>query len=124
MLVALAATDAAAIGVDLTPDDRFSPRVADLWFTPAEQSWYRAANSPSIGATIWSAKEALYKAISNGESFAPREFEILAEGQCLHRGRLLTDCRLQSWTVDGHLAVLAVLPASQISNTSCVETQQ
>ncbi len=124
VLVALAATEHASIGVDLALDDSFSPRIADLWFTPAEQSWYREANSRNIGATIWAAKEALYKIISNGESFAPRAFEILANGQCRHRGVLLADCRLQSWSIDGHLAVLAVLPANRTSNTSCVEHQQ
>jgi phosphopantetheinyl transferase len=124
VLVALAATEQASIGVDLTLDDRFSPRFAELWFTPAEQSWVREANSRKIGATIWAAKEALYKAVSDGESFAPREFEILADGQCRHRGLLLADCQLQSWSVDGHLAALAVLPTNRTSNTSCVEYPQ
>jgi phosphopantetheine--protein transferase-like protein len=108
VLVALAPSDEAAIGVDLTQEQAFSQSVAETWFTAAELAWYRQTNSRQIGAYIWSAKEALYKALSDGESFAPLEFEVLADGQCRHRGRGLSDCRVQSWTVDGHLAVLAV----------------
>lgn len=113
VLVALAATDGATIGVDLTPEQSFSQRIADLWFTPAEQAWHRAANSRRIGAYIWAAKEALYKAVSDGESFVPRDFEILADGACRYRGVPLADCQLQSWTIDGHLAVLTVVRSAR-----------
>jgi phosphopantetheinyl transferase len=109
VLVALAPSDEATIGVDLTPEHAFSQSVAETWFTAAELAWYRQANSRQIGAYLWSVKEALYKALSDGESFAPLQFEVLADGQCWHRGALLSDCRVQSWTVDGHLAVLAIV---------------
>ena len=109
VLVGLAPSDDVTIGVDLTQEQAFSPSVAETWFTPAERAWYRQANSRQIGAYIWSAKEALYKALSDGESFAPLEFEVLADGQCRHRGELLCDCRVQSWMIDGHLAVLAIV---------------
>ncbi len=121
VLVALAPYDGVTVGVDLSDRTKFSPRIADVWFTPAEQDWYREADSPQIGAYLWAAKEAIYKATSAGESFAPRDIEIRPDGKCRYRNVPLADCQLQSWTIDGHLAVLAIVRSS-ICATSITTT--
>jgi phosphopantetheinyl transferase len=94
----------------------------DLWFTPVEKAWYRDAGAVHIGAYIWAAKEAIYKATNAGESFAPRDVEIRSDGQCHYRNLPLANCQLKSWSVDGHLAVLAIVrsPVSSNSTTTTI----
>ena len=118
-LVALATDSRVSLGVDLADSETFSDGFVDLWFTPDERNWFHETQSPSIACFIWAAKEAVYKACNQGESFAPRDLEVLANGQCSYRQTPLRDCRLQSWTVDGHLAVLATVtaPRTSYSNT-------
>ena len=89
----------------------FSDGFVGLWFTPLEQCWFHETQSPGIASFIWAAKEALYKACNQGESFAPRDVEVLPDGRCSYRQSPLPSCRLQSWTADGHLAVLAAVTA-------------
>ncbi|MEX2285520.1 MAG: 4'-phosphopantetheinyl transferase superfamily protein [Planctomycetaceae bacterium] len=64
------------VGVDLASRQPFRPGFLRTWFFPSEQEW--AQSGPSdIAAIIWAAKEAVYKAFNEGESFAPHMVEIL-----------------------------------------------
>jgi 4'-phosphopantetheinyl transferase EntD len=108
-LAALACSELVAVGVDVADVETFSDGFVDLWFTPAERAWFHETQSPGIACFIWAAKEALYKACNDGERFAPREIEVLADGRCRYRTTALADCRLQSWTIDSQLAVLAMV---------------
>ncbi|MGD9721269.1 MAG: 4'-phosphopantetheinyl transferase superfamily protein [Pirellulales bacterium] len=107
VLAALAGSDTVSLGVDLADSAAFGDGFVELWFTPAEREWFVETGSTSIACFIWAAKEALYKACNTGESFAPREFEIRPDGRASYRGRSLVGCRLQSFTIDSQLAVVA-----------------
>ncbi len=108
VLAVLSTATGVALGVDLTEADSFSDRFVGLWFTPAERAWFGETQSTTTGQFIWAAKEAIYKACNTGESFAPRDVEVRADGRCRYRDTWRDDCRLQSWNLDGQLAVLAV----------------
>ena len=71
VLAALAARGDLSIGVDLAPNEPLAENFIRLWFTPAEQQWLREAGSPTMASVLWASKEALYKALNAGESFAP-----------------------------------------------------
>lgn len=65
------------VGIDLVPDEPFGAGFADMWFTAAERAWALAeSDAPSLPASIWALKEAVYKAINHGESFQPQAIEI------------------------------------------------
>jgi phosphopantetheinyl transferase len=109
VLAALSIDRHVSLGVDLADCEAFSDGFVETWFTPKERHWFHETQSPGIACFIWAAKEALYKACNRGEAFAPRDVEVLADGQCRYRRTPLADCRLQSWTVDHQLAVLATV---------------
>jgi phosphopantetheinyl transferase len=117
-LAALTASADVAIGVDLAERRTLSDGFVDLWFTAAERAWFHETQSSHTACFIWAAKEAIYKASSDGESFVPRDVEVLPDGRCSYRGVRLDGCTLQSWTVDGHLAVLAAVPSRRNSSSS------
>jgi len=79
VLVALATGRGTRIGVDLVEPAAYGEGFASLWFTPAEQRWLQRHDGGHWTATLWAAKEAVYKAASRGESFAPRRIEILPD---------------------------------------------
>jgi phosphopantetheinyl transferase len=116
VLAALATDPALSVGVDLADCETFSDGFVDLWFTPGERNWFHETQSSSIACFIWAAKEALYKACNHGEGFAPRDVEVLADGKCSYRRLPLADSRLQFWTIDSHLAVLATVGVGRESN--------
>jgi phosphopantetheinyl transferase len=107
VLAALCMKEGISIGVDVVAAKTFSDGFVQLWFTPAEQAWFRDAQCSQIACFIWAAKEALYKACNDGESFAPRNIEVLPDGQCSYRQVPLQDHGLQSWSIDGQIAVMA-----------------
>jgi phosphopantetheinyl transferase len=98
-----------SLGVDVAVRRPLPASLSQLWFTQAERDWVAEARSTTIACFIWSAKEALYKACNRGESFDPRQVEVLPQGQGTYAGAALRDMRLRSWTVDGHVAVMASL---------------
>ena len=116
VLVALSTDDYVSLGVDVAQPTQFSDAFVELWFTTAERDWFRDTHSASIACFIWAAKEALYKACNEGESFAPRNVEVLPDGRCSYRQAPVAGCHLQSWTVDSHLAVLASVTKQPFTN--------
>ena len=57
------------------PPDARLPSFLATWFTPSEQAWANEAGA-DVACLVWAAKEAVYKAVNDGEKFAPRKIEI------------------------------------------------
>ena len=112
VLAAVCLRPAHVLGVDLAPAADLHDGLLRVWFTPAERRWVERTCSSAIACFIWSAKEALYKACNRGESFDPRAVEIRSHGEASYRRRPISDIRLRSWTVDGHVAVMASVAAA------------
>ena len=117
VLAAFTAATDVALGVDLADCGTFGDGFVDLWFTPAERAWFHETQCTSTARFIWAAKEALYKACNDGESFTPRDVEVLPDGRCSYHETPLAGCRLRSWRVDGHLAVLATVHSTRNSDS-------
>jgi phosphopantetheinyl transferase len=109
VLAAICERSDVLLGVDVAVSRPLPASLSQLWFTQAERAWVAEARSSGIACFIWSAKEALYKACNRGESFDPRQVEVLPHGRGTYGGAALQDLRLRSWTVDGHVAVMASL---------------
>jgi phosphopantetheinyl transferase len=121
VLVALAPGGACSLGVDLCDEvESFTPGFLRLWFTPAEQIWM--GGDRLRAATIWAIKEAVFKAISHGAAWNPREIEVFpqhnilggsaaAHGgtgfRCEYLGQTVQPLSLRLHTVDGHTAAIA-----------------
>ena len=120
VLVALVAGNEATLGVDLSDAAELSPGLVNLWFTANERAWLDDSGNSDLARYIWCAKEALYKALSQGESFDPRRVEVLSGGRCRYHDAQLNHFGLRSWTIDGQLAVLATVATvhSSVSLTS------
>lgn len=107
--LAAVVTGGSRVGVDLI--DRAEVRAAGLryWFTPRERCW--VAGCRQRATVLWGVKEAVYKACNHGESFAPRQVEVFDAGGGQFAGRyhrcgVQASGVAQTWSVDGHLAVL------------------
>jgi 4'-phosphopantetheinyl transferase EntD len=64
------------VGIDLVPADSFHRHAGPLWFTDAELRRLEQPHDPFLPATLWAAKEAVYKATSRGEPFVPARIEV------------------------------------------------
>ena len=113
VLVALSKTNRLSIGVDLAP--RQIP-AADgfwrLWFTPFERQWMEHDAENRTGV-VWAAKEAIYKAANQGQSWNPRHLEVRRHGrwgfECSYRGRPLQGLSVSLHEFDGQTAAIASL---------------
>lgn len=75
--VALAYCETACrLGIDLVAHVAPSQGFVRLWFNEQEQAWLQASEDATLAALAWGAKEAAYKALQQGERFAPRQFTI------------------------------------------------
>lgn len=123
VLVALVAGSEATLGVDLSDTAELSPGLVKLWFTADERAWLDDSGNLDLARYIWCAKEALYKALSQGESFDPRKVEVLSGGRCRYHDAQLNHFGLRSWTIDGQLAVLATVATARspvsVTSSSC-----
>jgi phosphopantetheinyl transferase len=88
VLAALSLDPRVRAGVDLTPVEVRSPGFLRLWFTDREQQRLRSLG-PRETARYWAAKEAVYKAVNDGERFAPRQIDIVPADEA---GFRLTGC--------------------------------
>jgi phosphopantetheinyl transferase len=118
VLVALATDENLSIGIDLSAGKTFSEGFLRLWFTPDEQQWIASTGNVGMASFIWGAKEAIYKACNQGESFAPRAVEVHSDGRAHYRQVSLTGIHLRSWNIDSQLAVLAVVAGADSDLTS------
>ena len=75
-----------SIGVDVSDPKSDASEVQDFWFTSAELAWCELGVSPRV---VWSLKEAIYKAVNQGEPFRPRALDVsewLTTEECLQIG--------------------------------------
>ncbi len=111
VFVGLASAQQSRVGVDVVSIGAVKESVQKMWFLPKER---RIARDDTIASQIWAAKEAVYKALNEGEPFYPRR--IIIED----RDATSCSCRYQSPTGlrrlvartwqsrDGHLSACAV----------------
>lgn len=112
--VAVALSDECMIGIDLVDLEGFRAGVLEPWLTP-EELQLRDRGGVHAEAVIWGAKEAAYKALNQGESFAPKqvvvaagtEHELAVSWQPAESTR---EARVTVNPVDGHLCALACGP--------------
>lgn len=100
-----------SVGVDLVQMRSLGAAFERSWLTDAESEFLRQNEGDMTVADVWAMKEAVFKAVHRGESFAPRSVEIhlQPEGTTIHyHGRDLTDrCRLRVWRLGGQVVALA-----------------
>jgi len=118
VFVAIATEPGASVGVDLTQHGKYGTGFLRTWFTKREQKFLASADDGEIAA-CWAIKEAVYKAVNNGEPFVPRRVEVRKEAHgiyaCRYRNIDLTgNCGLdvQAVSADGHSIVTATLRTS------------
>jgi phosphopantetheinyl transferase len=104
------------IGIDISDPDANHEAVREFWFSDHEVAWCEAGVSPQA---IWSLKEAIYKAVNQGEPFRPRGLDIsqlLTQDECLRieRGSGTVACSRQKATIVwrsicGSLSIVVVI---------------
>jgi phosphopantetheinyl transferase (holo-ACP synthase) len=73
---AFAASAETRVGIDVVPARPVEQSLSAHWYTPREREWLDRSRDPLLGAGVWAAKEAVYKATNHGEPFAPAQYEI------------------------------------------------
>ena len=118
LLVALSTSPETQVGVDLCRLTPLPPSFLQSWFTDSERERISGISEENQQRTkeicrLWAAKEAIYKACNRGESFAPRQVEVSWNPEpwiCRYYDNVLEDeLRLETWEIDGHVAVAATL---------------
>jgi phosphopantetheinyl transferase (holo-ACP synthase) len=98
-----------SVGIDVVSHHNVTPGFVETWFTPHERDCLEAAGEHGA-CLFWAAKEAVYKAVNDGERFAPRKIEISrnATGALMARygGRVLP-CEFERRTVGENIIVIA-----------------
>lgn len=79
------ATGEDSIGVDVLECCALRPALIRTWFTPREQQQVADDPDPLAAAKCWSLKEAAYKALNQGEPFAPRRVELRKDAEFAYR---------------------------------------
>jgi phosphopantetheinyl transferase len=111
VLVALVEDPVMRIGVDLVRLGSVNRHVQAAWFSTRERAC--TCESECAAERVWAAKEAAYKALNQGEGFAPLRFSVELTDQqdcrCIYQSPpapLHIDVR--TWTThDQHLAAFA-----------------
>ena len=75
--VAVGTNPQLAVGVDVVATHDLGAAFLSTWFSRHERAWID--QDPLCVATAWGIKEAIYKAVSRKESFAPRQIEVLRD---------------------------------------------
>lgn len=99
------------IGIDLVADDVSRHGHLIKWFTDREKECLNGKPIQEI-AEHWAKKEAIYKAINQGESFAPLKIEILTSSDgnddIFVYGENITEiCSIQKERFSNHSGILA-----------------
>ncbi len=108
ILVALSAN--VRVGVDLVDLEQAPFGSLWVWMTNSERAWMHRSDLRQQ-ATVWAVKEAVYKAVNEGEPFSPLSVNVIqgARGQyfCTYRNRDMTSiCRIRISEMDSHLAAV------------------
>lgn len=108
ILVALSAT--MRVGVDLVDLEQGPLDFLWVWMTNSERAGMHRSDLRQL-ATVWAVKEAVYKAVNEGESFSPLSVTVV-EGthgrySCFYRNRDMTSiCHIHINEMDSHLAAV------------------
>jgi phosphopantetheinyl transferase (holo-ACP synthase) len=118
------------IGIDLTDPDDNHAAVREFWFSDHEVAWCEAGVSPRV---VWSLKEAIYKAVNQGEPFRPRGLDVsrwLSLEDCLRieRGSGTVACSRQmatiAWrSIRGSLSIVAAVAEPNSPDTAIPKQQ-
>jgi phosphopantetheinyl transferase len=113
VLVGMSAADELRVGVDLVGQERCGLGFRRLWFTEEEQALMRRPCGRFSAATLWAAKESVFKVLNACGSFSPRRIEIrpMPDGRltCRIDGRdAQADCEIYDWHIEAMSACLAV----------------
>ncbi len=117
VLVALVPTDLFSVGIDLARDVTTAAGFRRLWFSAGERQWID--DDPRRATVAWAVKEAVYKAANTGETWDPRDVEVVRQGSgdfpCTYRGGALSGLTIDvrdvaQCGVEGHFAAIACLP--------------
>ncbi|QEG35089.1 4'-phosphopantetheinyl transferase family protein [Bythopirellula goksoeyrii] len=121
-----------SVGVDLVEMRSLSAGFERSWLTDTEIALLHKNKDHLTVADIWAMKEAVYKAVHNGESFAPRNVEICPEPDGIivfYRGKDISDrCKVRVWRFRGQIAAVATyqrldkLPKSHFDNHDALVT--
>lgn len=116
LLLGLAPADDFRLGVDLVELSADHSHLERMWFSNRERRLL-AGKGQARTATLWAIKEAVYKAVNQGQSWSPRDVEILSldgdQVACTYRGQLLDDLHTEIRHVDGHVAVCICLSSTR-----------
>ena len=126
VLIGLAPKSEFSIGVDLVKPGRRGDAFQQMWYTAGERRWVAedlGSEDPGNRAmTIWALKEAIYKAINSGESWDPRQIEILPRASrhfgCRYRGQMMGTLLLNLSTIDKHIAAVVCLPSAGVQTVA------
>lgn len=110
-LAAIATDDRLTVGVDLVEQGELPAAFAAAWYDESERAWIAAGRFRAV--EVWAIKEAAYKALQEGEAFAPRQVVVqpfaARRYRAAYRGEPLeTQAALWVESFDGHLAAFAV----------------
>jgi len=84
VVVGVSMGDQNRVGVDVAPRITSTERFRALWFSPCEREWLH--EDPDTRTTkLWALKEAVYKAVHEGESWNPRQCEVTMIGDAIER---------------------------------------
>lgn len=121
-----------SIGVDLVEMRSLSAGFQRSWLTDNEISLLQQNEDHMTVADIWAMKEAVYKAVHDGESFAPRNVEICLEPDGITvfylRRNISERCKVRVWRFRGQIAAVATyqrldkLPKSHLDNHDALVT--
>jgi len=108
ILVALSA--AMRVGVDLVDLEQGPLDSLWVWMTNSERAWMHRSDLRQQ-ATVWAVKEAVYKAVNEGESFSPLSVTVVqgihGRYSCFYRNRDMTSiCHIHISEMDSHLAAV------------------
>jgi phosphopantetheinyl transferase len=109
--VLVVASETMQVGVDLVDRRRLPGDSLWFWFTSAEKQWMSQTDSLQQ-ATVWAVKEAVYKAVNEGDAFAPGRISVFPQGQnrysCSYGNRnLFRNCVIHTSELDDHIVALA-----------------
>lgn len=115
LVAAAPATD--SLGVDLTPAAAFAEPGSRWWLTAGERADLRLLDPDAVAAraaTLWSVKEAVYKAWLPAEPFRPRAIDVrMRRGRvvwCAAAGRVVPPPAIRTWRMAGHCLALVHAP--------------
>jgi len=108
--VAISTAPAKRIGIDLVPQTLPSERSLNVWLTENERQLLADPDNGVSLSILWSVKEAVYKAVNQGEPFRPALWDVgLFNGgryRCAAPSGNVVDCAIQVTTHADHTVAL------------------